>query len=74
MSVAEFSKTLRDRIFSKFNQIKTRDLRADYTKLVESEKFRKKYEAAKLGASSVITEGSLNKLISDLNKDIEITL
>lgn len=71
MSVAEFSQTLRDRIFSKFNQIKTRNLRDDYSKLVESEKFRKKYEAAKQGASSVITEGSLNKLISDLNKDIE---
>ena len=71
MSVAEFSQTLRDRIFSKFNQIKTRSLRDDYTKLVDSEKFRKKYEAAKLGASSVITEGSLNKLILSLSKDIE---
>lgn len=71
MSVAEFSQTLRDRIFSKFNQIKTRDLRAEYGKLVDSEKFRKKYEAAKQGASSVITESSLNKLISSLSADIE---
>lgn len=71
MSVAEFSQTLRDRIFSKFNEIKTRDLRTEYSKLVDSEKFRKKYEAAKQGASSVITESSLNKLVSSLSKDIK---
>lgn len=70
MSIAEFSQTLRDRIFSKFNQIPTRDLRADYAKLIDSEKFRKKYEAAKAGASSVITESSLNKLIAEIGQDI----
>jgi hypothetical protein len=70
MSVAEFSQTLRDRIFSKFNQISSRELRADYAKLVDSEKFRKKYESAKQGASSVITESSLNKLIVELSQDI----
>lgn len=70
MSVAEFSQTLRDRIFSRFNEIKTRDLKADYAKLVDSEKFRKKYESAKQGASSVITQGSLDILISQLSQDI----
>ena len=71
MSVAEFSQTLRDRIFSRFNQIKTRDLKAEYTKLVDTKKFREKYEAAERGASSVITESSLNKLVNSLINSVE---
>lgn len=71
MSVAEFSQTLRDRIFSRFTGLKTRDNREEYKKLVDSEKFRAKYETAKKGASSEISASSLNKLKNDLVRDIE---
>jgi hypothetical protein len=74
MSVAEFSQTLRDRIFSKFSGLKNRTERGEYTKLVDSEKFRKKYEAKMRGASAEFSEGSINKLKQDLVRDIEDTV
>ena len=71
MSVAEFSQTLRDRIFNKFSTLKNRSSKEEYKKLVDSDKFRKKYEAAKKGASAEFSEGSINKLKESLIQDIE---
>lgn len=71
MSVAEFSETLRNRIFDKFSGLANRTSRDEYKKLVDSEKFRKKYEAAKKGASAVFDENSINSLKQGLVRDIE---
>jgi hypothetical protein len=70
MSIAEFDITLQNRIFNKFNKLSSKG-KLEYSKLVDSDSLRAKYEAAKTGASSIITESSLNTLITQLNDSIE---
>jgi len=70
MSIAEFDITLQNRIFNKFNRLSSKG-KIEYSKLVDSDSLRAKYEAAKTGASSIITESSLNTLITQLNDSIE---
>ena len=70
MSIAEFDITLQNRIFNKFNRLSSKR-KLEYSNLVDSDSLRAKYEAAKTGASSIITESSLNTLITQLNDSIE---
>jgi len=70
MSIAEFDITLQNRIFNKFNSLSNKG-KTEYSKLVDSDSLRAKYEAAKTGASSIITESSLSTLITQLNDSIK---
>jgi hypothetical protein len=71
MSVAEFSDTLRKRIFDRFDSLSNKKSKEDYKKLVDSDRFRTRYEAAKRGASAVFDENSINALKQGLIRDIE---